>query len=310
MLAAPLTVFVLRALADAPMSLVELRGEIGSPPQSTMRGHLAALAEIGVVKKRRQNTFPGTLSYELTAAGHELLSVAETVEAWLTTAPEGSLSFGTVAAKSAIRALVEGWTTSILRALAARPLSPTELDKLLTGIGYHAIERRLEAMRLIGLVETMPGNGRGTPHVITEWTRRAVGPLIAAARWESLHLRGQVKSITNRDAETALLLIVPLVRLPAEQTGSCLLAVEIRNGDNGGLAGVMAGVKEGMIVSCVPRLAERPDAWATGSSTAWFAAMIESDISRLELGGQAPLACGIVERLHEELFGVRVRSLS
>ena len=47
LLSTPINVFVLQALAEGPHSLVDLRREAGSPPQTTMRGHLRTLAEQG-----------------------------------------------------------------------------------------------------------------------------------------------------------------------------------------------------------------------------------------------------------------------
>ena len=58
-------------------------------------------------------------------------------------APEGPLALGSSTAKSAIKALVEGWGTNMIRALAARPLSLTELNGLISGLSYPSLERRL-----------------------------------------------------------------------------------------------------------------------------------------------------------------------
>ncbi len=307
LLSTPLNAFVLEALADAPRPLAELRREVGSPPQTTMRGHLRALGEIGVVTKWRQDEFPGAVFYELGVAGRELLQVARVLRDWLASAPGGSLSFGSAAAKSAIKALVDGWTTSMLRALAARPLSLTELDDLISGVNYPALERRLAAMRQAGLAEATQGRGRATPHAVSEWTRRAVAALMAAARWEQRHLNGDSRPITNRDAEAALLLAVPLLRLGADVSGSCRLAIEMGNGEGGRLVGVMVEVVGGRISSCVSRLEGTPSAWAMGSFGAWFATLIEHDFGGLELGGNAGLAMDLIEGLQEALMGVPIK---
>jgi DNA-binding HxlR family transcriptional regulator len=304
LLATPLNTFVLQALAEGPRSLVDLRCEVGCPPQTTMRGHLRNLNELGVVTRRRQNDFPGSLDYELDDPGRELLIVAEVLQSWLAVAPEGPLPFGSIAAKSAIKALVDGWATSMLRALAARPLSLTELDDLISGVSYPSLERRLAAMRQAGLVEARKGRGRGTPYAVSEWTRQAVASLTMAARWEQLHLRGEGRPITNRDAETVLLLATPLLRLGPDASGSCRLAVRTANGEDRRLVGVMVEVEEGRIASCVSRLEGKPSAWAVGPLAAWLAAVLEHDAGLLEVGGgHAGLAVDLVEGLHQSLFG-------
>ncbi|HEX3735703.1 MAG TPA: winged helix-turn-helix transcriptional regulator [Solirubrobacterales bacterium] len=310
LLATPLNVYVLLALAEEPRSLGELGREVGSPPQTTMRGHLRALAEIGVVTKRRRNDFPGSLDYELGPPGRDLLTVIEVLRAWLAAAPEEPLELGTIAAKSSIKALIEGWSTSMLRALAAKPLSLTELDNLLSRLNYPSLERRLAAMRFAGQVEAMPSRGRGTPYAVTGWLRRAVAPLAAAAQWERIHLRGKAAPITDRDAEAALLLAVPLLKLPAELSGCCRLAVEIPAAGERRVAGVLVEVEEGRVASCASRLRGSATAWAVGSASTWLRALLKRETSELEIGGDGALADALVRGMHDELLGLgKARSL-
>jgi DNA-binding HxlR family transcriptional regulator len=308
LLAAPLNVPVLQALAEGPRSLMDLRREAGSPPQSTMRCRLRELSEIGVLTRRRQDGFPGSLDYELTPAGRDLLAAAGALRSWLAEAPDRPIALGSPAAKSAIKALVEGWSTSMLRALAARPLSLTELDSLISQLSYPSIERRLGAMRLVGQIEPAPSRGRGTPYAVTGWMRRAIAPLAVAARWERLHLREQAAPVTHRDAEAAFLLAIPLLRLPAELSGSCRLVVEIPNGEARRLAGVLVDIEEGRVVSCVAGLRGSATAWASGSTPAWLATVIECDTGLLEIGGDCCLARALAEGMHEELFGAGARA--
>jgi DNA-binding HxlR family transcriptional regulator len=303
LLAIPINVHILEALAKQPKSLMDLRRETGSPPQATMRGYLRTLDKTGVVTRRRRDVFPGSLDLELTASGRELLKVTEAMRVWLSAAPEGPLQLGSAAAKSAIKALVEGWATNMLRAIAGRPLSLTELDSLIPGLSYPSLERRLAAMRLAGQVQKMPGRGRGTPYTVTGWLRRAVAPLSAAARWERQHLGERAAPIVYRDVEAAFLLAVPMLRLPTEVTGSCRMAVQLRNGDGHGVGGVMVTVEEGRIAQCIARLEGHPDTWANGSATAWLAAVIEGDTRGLEIGGDTRLATELIGGLHGVLFG-------
>jgi len=306
LLADPLNVFVLRALSTGPKRQVELRHESGSPAQSTLRAHLKRLEAIGAISKRRPNAFPGTLEYELAGPGTELLFVAAILERWLAGAPDGPIELGRDAARAATRALVDGWTTTIMRALAARPLSLTELDRVIAALNYPSLERRLGAMRLAGQIEARPANGRATPYGVTEWLRRGVAPLAAAARWERRHLPHAATAITRIDVEAALLLAVPLLRLDPDLSGSCRLAVEISEGRRHSLAGVMVDVSLGRIASCATRLEGFPDAWICGPPAAWLAALIDGDTASLELGGDGSLARSLLHGLHRALFEARV----
>jgi DNA-binding HxlR family transcriptional regulator len=303
-------VLILQALADGPQQQAELRRAAGSPAQTTLRAQLKRLLEIGVIERRRRNSFPGVLEYELTAAGRELRPVLDALEGWLARSLDGPRTPGGNEAKAAIKALADSWSTTMLRALAATPLSLTELDGVISSLSYPALERRLATMRLAGLIAARPGNGRGTPYVVTDLLRQGLAPLTAAARWERRNLPLTTAPIGQLDIETAFLLAVPMLRLPAELSGSCRLAAETSNGKERRLAGVIVEVSGGVVGSCVTTLQGPADAWALGSSAAWLDAVIERDTSRLEVGGDCALARSLLGGLHEALFGdVRLSAL-
>lgn len=296
---------VLRALADGPIPLVDLRRAVGSPPQTTMRSHLKALTEMGVLERHRHEGFPGPVDYELTAAGRDLVQLGEVLQMWLTNAPEGPVSLGSPAAKSNVKALLDGWSSTIVRAVAARPLSLTDLNRLISTHNYPSLERRLGAMRLAGLLDPVPGEGRRTPYGASIWLRQAVAPLVAAARWERRHLSGRVTPVSRIDLESFFLLGVPLLRLSPEFSGSARFVVEVRaSNGNHDLAGALIDVREGEIVACASRLEGDVDAWASGSVSTWLRALVGEEADRLELGGDGALAIALLEALHGALFRV------
>lgn len=306
MLATPLSGPLLRALSGGPKQQADLRRELGMPAQTTLRAQLKRLSDEGVVEKRRRDRFPGALQYELTAAGRDLLFVAETLERWLERAPEGPLELGGAAAKAAVRALAEGWSTTMLRALAAGPRSLTELDNVIGSLSYPSLERRLNAMRLAGQIEAAPGNGRGTPYTVTDWLRQGVAPLLAACRWERRHAPAETPPVTKLDVETIFLLAAALVSPPADFGGSCRLAVELHNDKGPALAGTLIAVNEGRVPSRTTQLEGDAAAWVSGGLPAWFTALIDGDPTNLELGGDCALARGTVECLHSALFDLAI----
>jgi DNA-binding HxlR family transcriptional regulator len=302
LLCAHRNVLVLQALVEEPKRQAELRRATGFPAQTTLRAHLNGLEEIGAIAKRRRNAFPGTLDYELEKPGRDLLFVAAALERWLASAPGAPLQLGDDAGRVAVKALAEGWSATMLRALAARPLSLTELDRMIAEFNYPSLERRLAGMRLAGLVEALPGNGRGTPYAVTEWLRRGMTPLAAAIRWERQHARGRTAPLGPVDVEAGFLLALPLLRLPSDVNGRCRLAVELRSGGRRRLAGVIVELEAGTVSSCTSRLEGNPGAWVSGSPTAWLEAVIEADADLLELGGECHLAHSLLDGLHAALF--------
>jgi DNA-binding HxlR family transcriptional regulator len=308
LLATPISGTILRALADGPKRLLDLRRECGSPAQTTLRAYLKELQDAEAIKKHRGRAFPGAIECELTPAGWELLFVADSIERWLEKSPEGPVAFGGPAAKAAIKALADGWSSTMIRALAARPLCLTELDGVITSLSYPSLERRLSAMKLANQVESCPGDGKGTPYAPTRWLREAIAPLTAAAGWEQRHTPTG-PPIARIDIEAAFLLALPLVSLPYDLAGSSRLGIEVGNGTKRHLVGAMANVEDGKVVSCAVRLERNADAWATGSISAWLQALIGSDMDGLELGGDQRFARALIDSLHEVLFGDRAIAL-
>jgi len=301
LLSTPLNVLVLEALFDGPKQHADLRRAGGSPAQSTLRTQLNRLVELDVIEKTRRNRFPSVLEYELTESGRDLRVVMAILGRWLERAPEEPLSLGGNPARAAIKALAEGWSTTIPRALAAGPRSLTELNRVINVLSYPSLERRLSAMRYASLIEPQPNNDRGTPYRITDWLREGVAPLAGAARWEHRHLP-EAAPIGRLDTEAAFLLAVPLLTLSADLSGSCRMAAEISSGHIQRLAGVVVRLAKGRVRSCVTTLQGHPDAWALGPPGAWLDAVMEPDPSRLELGGDQRVARQLIEGLHGVLF--------
>lgn len=235
-----------------------------------------------------------------------MLEVAAILQAWLDRAPSGRAELGGLAAKGAVKALVDAWSSAMVRAIAARPLALTELNRLIAALSYPSLERRLESLRSTGLVESRPGPGRSRPHAASVWLRRAVAPLLAAARWEAGQPPPAASHLTRSDAEAVFLLALPLVGISDDLSGPCRLAVEIPGGDGIEAAGVMAEVADG----CIRAWLEGPGrveagASASGPAANWFAALLDGNWVELELAGDPDLAGALVEGLHLAVFEAR-----
>ncbi len=297
LLAAPLHVHTLKALQEGPQGLLDLHRSVGSPPQSTMRVYTRTLEELGVLERRRQSEFPATAEYSLTPGGEALLKVAGLLQEWLMAAPDGPILLGSMAAKSATKALVGGWSSNIVRAVAARALSLTELNVLIPKVSYPTLERKVGAMRIAKLVEPQPGDGRGTPYGPTEWLRKATIPLTSAAAWERKFASDSTPQIGRLDVEAAFLLSIPLIELDPEFTGKCRLSVELRGGSSPAFAGVVLGIENGKVVSCTTRLEGEVQAMASGTALNWLRQMNGGPPGQFETSGDPDLAMAIPDAL-------------
>jgi DNA-binding HxlR family transcriptional regulator len=301
-LTTPLNFMVLKALAERPMRLAELRRATGLPAQTTLRGHLASLEELGVLSKRPTNQMPYAVENALTPMGRDLLDVASALERWLNHAPDGPVALDTAAGKGIVKALIDGWGSTIMRSLGSAQMSLTELDRLIPDLSYPALERRLSSMRMAGLIEARESSGAGTPYAITNWARRGVVPLVAATKCERMHLQGRASPITQADIEAAFLLATPLVGLPTSVTGTCQLEVEADRTDGREQAGVAVTVERGRVVFCNSELGSSPGDFAVGSAGRWVGAIKDGTASLLRFGGNRRVAEGVVVALHAAMI--------
>jgi DNA-binding HxlR family transcriptional regulator len=305
LLAGPLCGPILRAHLDGPLRLPDLRERIGGAAQTTLRGQVGNLRAIGALERHVRTGMPYTVENELTDVGLGILGVAEVVEAWLSRAPHGPIAFGGEPAKGAIRSLVGGWGSTVLSALATRPLSLTELSTVIPEVSYPSLERRLSAMRASRQVEMRQSeSGKSRPYAVTDWTRQAVGPLAAAGRCECRYFDEGTDALTRTDIEAAFLLAVPLVLLPTGSSGSCQLAVDADGVEETTQpeAGVQVDLKRGAVVSCVSGIEQEPSNWALGTVDAWVEAIVDGQFDNLRVGGaDQELARGLLESLHRSI---------
>jgi DNA-binding HxlR family transcriptional regulator len=304
LLARPLCVGVLRAHLDGPLPFPALSERVGGASPASLRGEMVRLRDIGALQRRALKRMPYAVENELTEAGRCILAVADVVEAWLAQAPHGPMVLGSELAKDALRALIGGWGSTMLQALAARPLSLTELDSAIPDVSYSSLGRRLSAMRAAHQVEVLPGDSGAKPYAVASWTRQAVGPLIAAGYCERKHLPEATDPPTRVEIEAAFLLAIPLVGLESDHSGSCLLAVKTADSHDirHRIAGVHIEVEKGEVKSCVPHLGSDPGSCGIGDIDSWTEAIIGGKQDSLRLGGAKPgLAAALIAGLHTAL---------
>ena len=308
LLANPLHGRIVRAHSEQHLRLAELHERTGWPAQTTLRAAIRTLREFGILDRCEVSRMPYGVANELTPAGREVLFVTEVVERWLAKGPQGPIPVDSDAAKGAIKALAEGWSSTMVRALAYEPASLTELDQRIPGMSYPSLERRLSRLRSTHQVAPSAAEGRGQPFEVTDWLRHSVAPLCAAGRCERRHMREESAPITPVEVEASFLLSVPIAPLPGSANGACVLSVpaesEDGNGSDPNLAGVTVEVEHGTVTRCVPHLEPGTPTWALGSPSTWLNAVIDGELQRLRFGGASPqLAVDLVHGIHFALFG-------
>lgn len=300
----PINVLLLRLLAKRPLEAAELRERLANVSRSTRFGRLRELEGLGVIVREKRGGKPPATNCRLTGSGKRLLSVAVLLEAWLERAPAGPLALGDVAATATIKALTLGWGSTLLRYLAEQPRSLSELEPLVTEVGYRELERILRNLIEVGLTERAPGRQRIRPYAVTGWARESVAPLIAAISWERRHIPERGAPVTAIDAEGGLLLALPLIELPIQMNGGCTLLVDLEAPEDERTGYVTARIVDGRLAPYMPGGEPGPGEgrWVRGTMSAWLDAVIEGRPMTLQASCDGRLAEGLITGLRQALF--------
>jgi hypothetical protein len=239
--------------------------------------------------------------FRATEAGGELLVVAGVLTSWLRQRPAGPLDLDEEAVQPVL-ALLGGWASGITHAFAAEPLSVGEAQERVGTLGLDAVEVRIGAMEAQGLLETLEREDGEVRYEATEWLRKGVAAIAAAARMELRFPAPGTAPIAVADVEAAFGLALPLLRLPDGASGACSLAVGLEPEVSERPAGVTAEVEAGRVVAVKPGLERGADARAEASALDWLDTLIEPGVERVRTSGDRALAGRLVDGLHEGLL--------
>lgn len=307
----PLSAKVLRAHVEGPLRPAELKLEVDWAARTTLRTCVTNLEVAGALDKNPVHGAAYAVETHLTSMGREMILVAAAVESWLALSPAGPIAPDSGAAKTAVKALVGGWNSTVMQALAIQPHSLAELDTAIRGLNYPLLKRRVAALRLNHQIEKVVGTAdrAPNPYAATDWMRRSIAPIAVAARCELRQAASSTTSIGDGEMQTALLLTSPLVSLVASAVGTCTMGVEQIAGEGPvagtQLPGATVRVAAGKITSWAGEAEEGQPGWALGTARTWLDAFIDgppaSDV-RFSTSDPQPVT-ELVSGIHQSLFG-------
>jgi DNA-binding HxlR family transcriptional regulator len=294
---------ILRAHGSGALSAQELREKLGWAAKASLRSAIARLTELGALE-REPSRAPST---RLTAAGRDLLTVAEALERWLSRTEFGALELPDPAARAVVRTLVASWDSGMIQALARRPRSLADLDAEIGEHDYPALKRRFAKLRGAALAASIDEKARSPRYEPTAFLRRAAVPLLRATCWERDHASGAWRP-DARDLQASLLLALPLLELTPSATGSFVLAVTpvraARRKAEPPAPMVELIVEEGRVESLRPSPEGTPKSWLAGSFGAWLDALSAGRPVALRAHGpDGALALATVEGLRSAISG-------
>jgi DNA-binding HxlR family transcriptional regulator len=305
LLADPVSVSILRELASGPLESTELFDRVEHVSRSTYFDRMRDLEALSLIARERRSGMPPIAACYLTEGGRCFLRVARLHENWLTRAPDGPLRAGDASATTATKALALGWGSTLVRWLAERPLSLTELEPRVGGLSYRKRERAIRDLVATGLAERVEAEGRLNPYSVSYWARESIALLAAAVRWERRAIPQLSAPVTAIETEAWLLLALPLVRVRTGSDGRCELLVDSERSEEGP-AGVTTRIVDGHATLCAPVSGWEQQlnnvSWLRGSQWAWFQAVIRGVLGRLEVRGDAGLAEALIAGMHQALL--------
>lgn len=207
------------------------------------------------------------------------------LERWLGACPAGPVAPGPDA-EPLLRIVAEGWHSTAIHTAASRALSADEAGEL----------------PQVGLLAPAPDEEGEPRFAATEWLRRGIGALAAAARLEIAERREGAAPIDALDVEAAFLLTLPLVLgLPDDMSACCRLTVPLPE-RRSRLAGVAVLIERGEITSVTTDLTIWSDTYASGPPLDWIEALIDPATARLDVSGNLEVPLSLLTGLHVELF--------
>lgn len=307
LLANPLHGKILRAHEDGPPAKNEVHRRTGWPPDTTLRRATKSLREAGLIQTAKIKSSTRATTTELTEAGHEALFVVNVIERWLVKAPRGGIVPFSDEAKAAIKALAEGWSSTVIWEIATNPASLAELTERITWLSYPSLERRVTKLRSARQIDAT-GEERNGRYEATPWLRQGVAVLAAAVRCERRHMAETTAPVTAKEIEAGLMLAIPILPLPPDAEGRYVLSATPETESRSikaEAAGVEIELKKGKIVRINTELDKNPATWVLGAPTEWLDSVIDGKVSALRIsrGPGMKAVAGLVKALHLTLFG-------
>jgi DNA-binding HxlR family transcriptional regulator len=296
---------ILTALKRAPSTEAELRAWLVLRDGKKLGRHLKSLLAAGAIERQRLGRASRRVEYSLTDLGDAPVQVIAGVEGWLDRHPDRHLQAVSPIGWRAFALLVDAWVGDVAKQLAQGPRSLGQLAAE-TGVSAARLSGDLVALQGAGIVATVDSDERGgSVYLLSEWGILGIGVLALSSYWQR-EVEEHPIPVSVDDTLIALAAGLPLVTLPASESGTCALTVEPDGSDaRAGRSGALhAEVREGAVSANLgPSGHGPPDAWARGTINDWLLATVAGRRLAIHWGGRQALAAALVAALHTRIYG-------
>jgi DNA-binding HxlR family transcriptional regulator len=292
-------VTVLGHLREQPMSADDIHEAgtgLGSRVALARLQTLLALGAVDLAEGRASDSHSlRSAPHRLLTSGRALQSVADVAidcEAEWPTEPKPSWLRGS----DALAVTADRPSITIARALAYEGLRLSDLQIRLPDVSHGTLERRLRERAAQGLINS-ERVGREAWHSLTDLARRLVTVPLHAARWEWC-FGDRDKGLLASDLAGLIYQIGPLVRLPEQLSGLCLLHEDWHTTMQ---SDVYLVVGAGRLTALPVSPRELPDCSCNGTPQQWVQALATGDSTNVISTGSQVLVEGVITGLHRQL---------
>jgi DNA-binding HxlR family transcriptional regulator len=185
---------------------------------------------------------------------------------------------------------------AIARALAYEGLRLSDLQLRLPDVSHGTLERRLRERAAQGLINS-DRVGREARHSLTDLARRLATVALHAARWE-WGFGDRDKGVLASDLAGLIYQIGPLIRLPEQLSGLCLLHEDWHTTLQ---SDVYLVVGAGRLTALPVPPRELPDCSGHGTPQQWVQALATGDSTNVLSTGDQVLLEAVIAGLHHQL---------
>lgn len=250
---------VLRALMVGPRRPSELEARLPGLPHSALMRRLGDLHDRGLARREHRSSLNPQTTYELTTPGRRILDVAAAAERW-----ERLWTPGQADGHAGLALIADEHTREILLALAAEPLSPSDLERRVP-LSRSPLRKRLGTLTRSRLLDRHTDGGR-VSYEVTDSARDLALIAVAAARWAWEWERPE-QPPNAEDVASTLHLFAPVAQLPADLGGVCRMHI----GD-GSVVHLAANGRRIVALAAAPR--EQPHAVCRATEHEWCDALL------------------------------------
>lgn len=293
---------ILMALGERPLRTGQLAERMEDCSSRSVYRYTSKLHRHALVDRFEEAGVPSTVILSLsTPSGRNLYRLLRMFAATpLARLPAEGSDFQSW---TSLSLLGELWDTGFVGELGRGSRSLTELAQSAPEMTYHQVTRRMELFIADGLLMRVP-KGRLKHYGMTDHGRRRMALVTGIGRWRRRHLEDGAPGLAIGEMATVLRTALPLVLLP-EYAGMSIdfgVSGEMDRNERRATEMLQGTIDDAGTMHCDRAAQPAVNGSARGTLNTWFAALLDGNRGRMQVGGDLSLVDVCLTQLHKVLW--------